>query len=163
MTASIVGSVGLSVEETNQIKVFIDEHRTEHLASLRLEPAGKYKTYLIRPHVQPESAMDGTVKFVRFSCVGFAIEAYRDAGIDVVVTDEALLPDVQLETLLNAYPGATVESWEWLNNRYKWGCNGDGPWRVVLPGYVFHALSKIARGSRSFQAYIPQAGDERFL
>jgi hypothetical protein len=124
----------------------------------------KYAAYIIRPHAQPRLSGDGTPIYIRFSCVGFVVEAYRDAGLNVVVTDEANLPAVDLATLAVAYPElAAADFGALLNRRYHWGCDGNGPWPVLMPGHLFHALAKIGPGERDFLPYVPKKDDERFF
>jgi hypothetical protein len=159
MAVDVVGSAGVTAEEAMQIQIFIDGHYLEH-ESLRLS---KQAAYVIRPHVQKRLSTDGTRRYTRFNCVGFVIEAYRDAGIDILITDESQLPDVSLEKLKSAYPDLAKDGAAKLNMRYEWGCDGSGPWRVVLPGYLFHALHNVIPGARGSIPYVPQAGDERFF
>lgn len=161
MPVHAVGSAKISAEEVNQIKLFVDQHTSEHLAHKLAGIPGSYAAYIIRPHARPEHAKDGTTKYVRFNCAGFVIEAYRDAGIDVLLTDESRLPVVDLETLQHAYPELASPLGQRLNHRYKWGCEGKGPWPVVLPGYLLHAFHRVANGNRA-AIYVPQPGDERF-
>ncbi len=160
MAADAVGTVGLTADEAKQIGVFIDEHINEHRAHTMATPA--YASYVVRPRARPELAADGTTKYFRFSCVGFAIEAYRDAGIDFVVTDEHRLPTVPLDCLIKAYPAIPLSNWGRLNTRYNWGCDGPGPWPTMLPGYLFHALDHFVIGDRAAPPYLPQLGDEIF-
>lgn len=82
----------------------------------------------------------------KFSCAGFVAQCYA-AGADIVLVDEAALPAVEGRLLEQVW--ARREVWELV------GLKGDGPWRVLLPGYLLHA----ARGGRSGLPYRPQASD----
>ena len=71
-----------------------------------------------------------------------------------------IVPDVSIETLKQAY-GHHAEFLDDPEERAKFGLSGDGPWPVVLPGYIFHAMNRSAAEIRS-QPYLPTAGDEYF-
>jgi hypothetical protein len=76
----------------------------------------------------------------KFSCAGF-VQACFDESIQIrliVPTDE--LPDVSRDVLLCV--------WEerYLSIARRYGLRGPGPWKVLLPSYLFHALSKERSG-----------------
>src|SRR6185437_15528756 len=111
-------------------------------------------------HCSPLLAPDGTIICQRFSCGGFVIEAYRFAGIDLLTTDAGSLPPVGVELLRLAYP----DQHRTLDNprlRTSLGLEGDGPWPIVLSGYLLHSLARAEAGIRS-GPYHPQPGDEYF-
>ncbi len=147
-----VGTAGLTAGQIRQIGVFVDEHISEYEAEKI-----RRGQYVIHPHVREP---DAVVPCRRFSCAGFVIEAHRDAGVELLVTEPADLPPVNLDTLTHAYSDAA----SLLRNptrRTRLGLEGDGPWPVVLAGYVLNSLSRsvdeIRRGP-----YKPVAGDEFF-
>ena len=145
------GSVPLTVDEQNRINLFIDERIDEHRAA----SARKVDQYIIRPHTLPRCDADGTVLYWLYSCVGFVVEAYRVAGLDIIVTDEARLPPVTLAMIESAY--GTIR--EVLRGRF--GIPGTGNWPVLMAGYVLHALNRTSSEIRS-TPYQPQIGDEVF-
>ena len=105
-----------------------------------------FKRYVVRPHwdwhTAPETARP---LYRRFSCAGFVLECYKSIGIDLVNTEERGLPDVEFNILVKAYPQIArkrVLERQGLT-RDDLGIPGDGPWRIVLAGYVFHALDRI--------------------
>ena len=116
--------------------------------------------YVVHPHVREQTAPDGTVIYRRFSCAGFVIEAYREVGIELVVTEEGRLPSVPLNTLLLAYPDLQAEL-QSPRLRRMCGLPGEGPWAVVLPGYVLHSLDRPESEIRG-SPYLPREGDEFF-
>ena len=77
----------------------------------------------------------------RFSCVSFVIAAYLDgAGIDLIDTSSPeILPEVGLETVARAY-GQHLRRLDRV--RAQVGAPGAGPWHILLPGYVCHALDR---------------------
>lgn len=145
----VVGSIELTAAECKQISVFIDETDTE-LASV-----SKVRQYTVHPHYlerrRPQSAR-------RFSCVGYVQKAYEYADVDLV--DISAIPLVDLRTILLAYPDSRTD----LQNarlREFVGLEGDGPWPVLLPGYIFHAMNRSPNECRA-TPYKPRIGDEYF-
>jgi hypothetical protein len=158
MSAQIVGSANLTVDDIEQIRIFIDERLPEHAAAVKR--SGKHKTYVVRPHVQAEPGRDGTVIFYRYSCAGFIIEAYRSAGIRFIETAEDKLPLVSLELIMKAYADLFLHG-DRPKARKLMGIEGDGPWRVILAGYILHALNRPDEMLRQ-TPYQPVAGNESF-
>jgi len=116
--------------------------------------------YVICPHVENVLRDDHTILYRRFSCVGFVLEAYRDAGISVLLTDLAPPPLVGLDALKTQYP-EFAKILDRPRERKKLGIPGDGPWPVVLAGYVLNALARPEREIRT-TPYLARAGDEFF-
>ncbi len=152
-----IGTAQLTVDEINEISVFVDERRSEYEASRRRSPM---RQYVVHPHAVDVRSNDGTVICTRFSCAGFVIEAYNAIDILLVSVDSASLPTVDIETLVTAYPD--------LENRLRnstrrrdVGLDGDGPWPVILVGYLFNSLRRSFEEIRT-EAYAPQRGDEYF-
>lgn len=145
----VVGSIGLSAAESKQIATFVEETAKE-LASI---PENLQYTVLphFRDRIDPDSAR-------RYSCVGYVQQAYEYADIDLVDIDA--IPAVELETIIRAYPSRRAHL-ELPRARSFVGLKGDGPWPVLLPGYVFHAMNRSPLESRS-TPYKPQVGDECF-
>jgi hypothetical protein len=141
-----VGSATLNADEMSQIQLFIEELTGEYEAQM---VRGR-QPWLIRPH---HVAEDEEFSFPRFSCAGFVIEAYREANIDLLDTSDDALPLVSLDLLKQVY----ADSIRQLENpivRSRFGLNGEGPWPIVLSGYVMHSLSRPSPVIRSelFQA-----------
>jgi hypothetical protein len=153
---SCMGTVSLTVDETRQIDVFVDELELEYEAA-RLR---KDHQYVIAPHFREKQEKDGTTTFRRFNCAGFVIEAYREAGIILLRTDPESLPSVPLEILTDQYPDVG----QLLQNprfRERNGIPGDGPWPVVLSSYVLNALARPEEEIRS-RPHMAEVGDEFF-
>jgi len=148
-----LGTASLTAGQIRQMGVFVDEHLSEYEA----EKIRTDRQYVIHPHVREP---DADVPCRRFSCAGFVVEAYRDAGIELLVTEPAVLPRVTVDTLVNAYSDQVRA----LRNpavRFVFGLEGDGPWPVVLAGYVLNALNRTV-GEIHSGPYIPASGDEFF-
>ncbi|MCI0439870.1 MAG: hypothetical protein L0177_12170 [Chloroflexi bacterium] len=137
MTANVIGTAELSYEEIKQIGIYIRTHLNEHQAHKLRGASG----YVVVPHVKPYKDSSGVTVFVRFSCAGFAIEAYRYAGIDIL--DTSCLPELDRLTIAEAYPEVLKADWMERNREYDLGLSEEGPSPVVLPGYVFHALRDL--------------------
>lgn len=151
-----VGSAELTVDEINEISVFVDERISEYEADRRRGPF----QYVVHPHASDVRAADGTVICTRFSCVGFVLECYSAVEISVLSTDEAMLPPVDVDTLSTAYPDLESR----LRNPAKrklYGLHGDGPWPALLAGYLFNSLRRSVEEIRA-EPFVPQAGDEYF-
>ena len=143
----------LTIDEERRIDLFIDERIEEH----RANHVRRFSQYVIRPHAVAHREADGTAVFWLYNCAGFVVEAYRSAGLNFIETDETILPSVTKEAILAAYPDAIrfQRRWDAL------GIPGDGPWPVLMPGYLVHALARSTEDIRR-QPYIPRSGDEAF-
>lgn len=152
------GTAELDDDELNQIELFVDEHFNEQRAEIKRG----YDQYVIHPH----AAYSDDMSFRRFSCAGYVLEAYADAGISLIDLI-ASLPDVDLGTLFMAYPSLErVENNSALRqrlglSRQDCGLNGDGPWPVLLPAYIFHSMERDVGAIRT-QSYRVRKGDELF-
>ncbi|MFT7639009.1 MAG: hypothetical protein ACI9G1_000736 [Pirellulaceae bacterium] len=147
----VVGSVELTAEETQQIKLFVDELRSEY----QVANASKKKQYTIYPHFRERNAANACRSY---SCAGFVVEAYSDTGIDLLRLDQ--IPEIDLEILLVAY--RDLENL--LRNadiRTGFGLEGDGPWPVLLPGYLLHATNRSPKECRE-SPYTVTIGDQYF-
>ncbi len=154
--ANCVGSAGLTADEQLQIGLFSDEVESEYQAA----PVRGARQYVISPHVDEIRREGQTVVCRRFSCAGFVIEAYREARIDMLATGRDDLPFVSLDNLKTQYPGF-ARHLDHLRLREQLGIPGDGPWPVVLAGYVVNALDRPETVIRS-TPYRAIAGDEFF-
>ena len=94
----------------------------------------------------------------KFSCAGFVIEAYRYAGLDLLITEQARIPPVGRE-LLDA--DASRPRCKSAPPRTFQTPPGGGPWHVILAGYVLNALNRPADAIRR-EPYRPVSGDGFF-
>ncbi|MCY3022159.1 MAG: hypothetical protein NTW87_24370 [Planctomycetota bacterium] len=175
MPIHAVGSVPLTAGERNSVGLFIGEVDQEQKAEQkRLELLGDLNIldkmlcgYVIRPHTDEVEikSQDGTLMYRRFSCIGYVLEAYGEQGAGIILLDtrEDSLPEVEEELLRLAYPPL-----EQMQNDPDYrarlasrGLDGAGPWRVVLPGYVLHALGRSENEIRR-SAYRAATGDGAF-
>ena len=153
--AHVLGSANLSADEIQQIKVALDDVEGEYEAyQLR---RNWLKQYVICPHVKPVYGKDGTVIYRRYSCAGLVIETYREADIDLVADEE--LPVVDEDILRQGY-GDILQRLDNKKREYC-GIDGNGPWPVLLPGYVIQSLNKSAEEIRA-RPYQSVRGDELF-
>jgi hypothetical protein len=131
-SVQIVGGIKLTVDERARMKLFVDELWNEY-QDAGVSPLAQY---CIHPHVD-ESTAEPAVR--RYSCVGFVYEAYLDADIELVNVNN--LPDVSVDLLVLAYPDQE-SALRRARVRTKFNLAGNGPWPVMLPGYVFHAADR---------------------
>jgi hypothetical protein len=76
------------------------------------------------------------------------IEAYADAGLELI--DTGNLPVASLAHVERAYPELrrVAESKQAVRDRLGFrgldelGLEGDGPWQIALPGYLFHSCDQ---------------------
>jgi hypothetical protein len=143
--ATCVGTSTLTTDEMLQIKLFIDNLEDEYeSANVR----NAFAQYCIAPHVRRYPRDGDTVICLQFNCAGFVLEAYRFANLDLLETNPRALPPVSLDVLSMQYP----EFVQWLENprlRERLGIPGDGPWPVVLAGYVVNSMSRSESQIRS--------------
>jgi hypothetical protein len=138
--ADAVGKPELDDGDFRRIKIFIDRHASEHASISLVGLRGAAKVYCILPHAERLREEDGRYVRKRFSCAGFVFEAYKAAGITLVDADG--LPPVTLEQIKLAYP-----SYESLLDHARFrgsmGLSGQGPWAVMLCGYLINALGCV--------------------
>ncbi len=147
----IVSNMELSASEISRIKMFIDELVDEYSVAR----ATDHEQYTILPHFRDRNG-DDSVR--RYSCVGFVYEAYRDTDLDLI--DLPSLPGVEIESLILAYPDQEARL-RHPRLRAFGGLKGDGPWPVLMPGYLFHALNRPPDAWRR-TPYSALSGDEQF-
>lgn len=140
MPSDLLGYVDLDDAEIEGFQVEIGKLRTMFEAQ-RLT---REKTYTARPPIEPQPADAGeTVLYYRFSCVGFVQHCYRRV-LGRSLVDEGALPTVTLDEILAVWLAARNPE-----RRVRMGLPPPGPWRVLLPAHVFHAIDKA--GARPFQ------------
>ena len=116
------------------------------------------RQYVIHPPWQDHRDRNtGVVRYRRYSCAGFVLDAYEQIGIPLLETEEQSLPEVTSEAVEAAYP----KPFENPGLLPRFGLQGNGPWRVVLAGYVLHALDRSKADIRE-KPYPAQEGDEIF-
>jgi len=147
----VVGNANLSSDDASIINTFICE-QIEEYKSLK---SGRKEQYVVLPHFVKS---DSRVSARRYSCAGFVFECYMDLGITLVDVDA--LPNVDESILSIVYPllPRILKDREW---RLHVGLAEDGPWQVLLPGYLFHSLSRGADQIRQ-ATYQPKPGDKCF-
>lgn len=163
ITLHVHGRATLTDDELKQIELFVDEQFGEREAQRNLA----MRRFIVRPHADWLREENGTPFCRRFSCAGFVIEAYEEAQVPLLITDEADLPEADWEKLTAAYPEIQrLRDKPEVGNRKgitldNIGLDGDGPWAVILAGYLFHSLARDDHEIRR-EPYLPQEGDERF-
>lgn len=158
-----VGSASLTDDEMRKIATFVDRHANEHLLFSQLSGRQLLKMaptmYCILPHASPLHEDDGRYTRTRFSCAGFVLEAYRRARIRLL--DLNGLPLVDMAIIAAAYPRQTQLLKRGLIRAEDLGLAGDGPWPVLLCGYLFHALNRAEDVLRR-EVYSPDRMDRHF-
>lgn len=96
--------------------------------------------YIVHPPVKREIDPESKRGFRRFSCAGFVAECYR-AGLraPLVSTDEDDLPEVSPTLVYVAYDERLRHN---DKLRRKVGLAEGKEWRILLAGYLLHALER---------------------
>lgn len=152
----IVGDLALTIAERNAMKNWcakVDKQR---------RPRQVFQQYVVKPPMKWERSEIGRKLFQRFSCVGFVLECYSAAGIDVI-DSEAEFPEVDEQILRSAYPDIVrvegmdkrVQNRLGFRGRADLGVPGNGPWRIALAGYVFHSLDRASTDSPRPEPFSP--------
>ena len=134
----VAGWINLTVDEREGMIDWLAEVDKENRPGGLV---GTWRTYVVDP---PECWYEDEKQvrlYRRFSCGGFVLACYRDgAGITLIETPStATWPEVSLDQIIRAY-GPQVRERETL--RSSLGLPGDGPWSVLLAGYVIHAFDR---------------------
>ncbi len=154
MKVHVAGHVPLTSDEIKELSAWIAEVADEyHTAG-----AERTRQYVVDPPWKDEVDPNTRVRrYRRYSCVGFVLDGYRQVSIELLKIEAAELPEVDRHTIAAIYPMAGQQS----RLLPKFGLCGDGPWRVVLPGYVLHALNRTSAQIRQ-KPYCAEFGNERF-
>lgn len=147
----VAGHIPLTADEIKKISIWIKKITDEY-------PNSTARQYVIRPPWKDEIDPHTNVRrYRRYSCAGFVLDGHRKIGIELLKFDENSLPDVDKATIESAYPDTNYGD-KLLS---YWGLEGNGPWKVVLAGYVLHALNRPSDQIRQ-EPYQAQYGDELF-
>ncbi|HSW39065.1 MAG TPA: hypothetical protein VLL97_06195 [Acidobacteriota bacterium] len=161
--AHAVGCAQLTDDEMQKIRTFVDQHANEHQAMQQLDGLKvlrlAHQMYCIYPHANPFCEDDGRYVRMRFSCAGFVFEAYRFARIRLL--EPEALPMIDMAVIKAAYPrhARLMESEKITADSL--GLKGEGPWPVLLCGYLLHALGRDAASIRE-RPYTPAEVDKCF-
>jgi hypothetical protein len=149
----VAGHVPLTNDERKKIGVWFEKIADEY------QRVPVIRQYIIRPPLKDEyDSNTGVRRYRRYSCAGFVIDAHRQVSIELLVINEDTLPLVDRQMIISAYPDAEESP---LRLFQYWGLEGNGPWKVVLAGYVLHALNRPTDQIRH-EPYKAKIGDETF-
>ena len=150
----VAGHVPLTNDEIKEISSWIEEIADEY----HKKGINNWDQYVIHPPWKDEYDSNTNVRrYRRYSCAGFVLDGHHQVNIELLNIDEGVLPDVDKQTIISAYPNVGRNS----ERLRRFGLEGDGPWRVVLAGYVLHALNRPTIQIRR-EPYQAQHGDEQF-
>jgi len=158
--AHVVGWLSLTSDEREGITDWLAEVDKQVRPNTRSGLAEQY-TVSLRPEDQWHHDEKGVPLYRRFSCVSFVLAAYLDgAGINLVDTSNPeTLPEVDLETVARAY-GEHLR--RLAHVRAEVGLPGAGPWRILLAGYVCHAMNRTDESIRIAPYTVPGAAEADF-
>ena len=152
--AHVVGMLNdLTVGEVRKLEQW--RRRLEIEATPGAGLRDRFREYVIKPPIDPPpDAVTGRDRSRRFSCVGFVLFCYHQVGITLVDWEGERLPLVD-RTLLEQSYGRPLPNWQLK----RCGLEGDGPWPVVLAGYLFHSLARDDADVRRWP-HVPASVDE---
>lgn len=151
-SVDLVGHIELDQEEIEGIFTWLDLLDKE-----QQRPDKPTAHYCVSPPFKWVTGENQKPLYRQFSCIGFVMDCYRSIEINLIDDSETQqLPGVDLELVLEAYPRASDAT-----ERAEYGLSGPGPWKIILPGYVFHSLNRDFDTVRN-TPYIPQANHWNF-
>ncbi len=154
MNVHVAGEVPLTNEERKEIAVFIEETKDEYKEA----NVKRLDQFVVDPPWKDVRDKNTEItRCRRYSCAGFVLYAHQQVEIKLLDIQKNSLPEVDFGILITAYP--------WISGHRsslgRCGLEGDGPWRIVLPSYVLHSLTRSEDDIRS-KPYVAQNGDERY-
>jgi hypothetical protein len=150
MPADVVGWVELEEDEARALEEWLISMRT-------MVSATEYVALPAKAVVRDPDTK--RIIGYRFSCAGFVCTAYEEGCGISLVADEDGLPAVARETAVLGWGHVAATNGLPLEAILpRVGICGEGPWKLLLPAYLFHALSR----PRSELPYTPSMDDFRF-
>lgn len=153
MGNDVIGWLPLTKEEADGVEAWLADMLTRSIRCLYIGcPAFDTVT----------DPVNGRVTGRRFSCAGFVQCAYAEGADVEIVLPADRLPVVDGETVHRIWerpPEITEERWQ--RGLEASGLSGSGPWRLLLPGYLFHALQRVLT-NRSGIPFQPTTANLRF-
>ena len=154
MPAHAVGvAASLDPARLEDIAVWLATVQTEMAGPGAAMPAGTrrqkilhlFRDYIVRPAVKwAADKQTRRKRYLGFSCSGFVAECYAEgAGLPLVVPEENL-PEVHMADLRKVWGRLLAlvpadDPDRWLAER---GLDGPGPWPILLPAYLLHAMNE---------------------
>jgi len=158
--AHVVGWLSLTSDEREGITDWLSEVDKQDRPYTQ---SGRWEQYTVslRPEDQWHADEKGVPLYRRFNCVSFVLAAYQDgAGISLIDTSKPEgLPEVDIETVVRAY-GEPLRTHDRV--RTEIGLPGHGPWRILLAGYVCHALDRPDASIRIATFTVPSLAATNF-
>jgi hypothetical protein len=137
VAAHVVGRLDLSNAQKRDIHDWIDDQTKALAAVSKLR-----QYYLLRNDASDRSSARESRR--RFSCATFIQDCFRES-IEVELVNEAALPATDRETLVRIWSQRMVD----LGRHY--GLEGEGPWPVLLPAHILHALDRDVPGESPYR------------
>lgn len=150
MLADVMGDLNLTDKERSDIEVWLARERTRMNGDRR----NKRLRYTVLPATRFRAGENEQVIHRDFSCAGFVAAAYSE-GANLTLVDDTALPMIAADALAEVYGAQYLE----FARRQDFGLSGDGPWPVLLPGYLLHALGQANIRNKP---HTPTAADATF-
>jgi hypothetical protein len=145
----LVGFIELSTDDIDGMHTWLADIDTER------RPASKWHHYAACPHFFWKLDEAGMPLYRRFSCAGLVVECYF--SVDILLVSGNSLPQAEVDVLAPVY-GEFVKD-QRVREKLNIGLDGNGPWPVLLPGYLFHSLARAESDIRG-ESHSPQSTAE---
>jgi hypothetical protein len=153
MRVHVAGNVPLEPDEIKQVQAWFEENKDEYVR----RGVAPRQQYIIDPPWRDEvNPNTGVRRYRRYSCAGFVLYGHREVGIELLEIDANTLPEVNWATVRSTYHVADRHR----AGLTRFGLDGEGPWPIVLPGYILHSLRRTTEQIRNGEPYEAQPGDE---
>lgn len=150
MQVRLVSELPLSKAQAEMVGIWLSRTRKQM-------PRNWKSQYVVVPAISVVRGDGGVEIFRRYSCAGFVLDLYESgAGVQLIPNwQSGELPLVDAATVsavwqrsLDRYDGETLA--ERLANSaadgVDLGISGQGPWPILLPGYVMKAIANGVQG-----------------
>ena len=154
ISAHAAAQIPLDTDEIKIIEVWITKIEDEYSQS-GVENNWRSQFWIDPPWKDRLNKKNGVRRYRRYSCAGFVMDSHCQVDINLLQVDKETLPDVTEDMIKSAYDISDIAILR------RFGVRGDPPWRIVLAGYVLHALKRESKDIRR-GPYQPKPGDEHF-
>ena len=153
----LLGQISLTNEEIESI----ENWSAEVAANFRQIHVKPFQEFVVVPNAVREMSEENRPQRLRFSCIGYVIQAYQEAEVVLLNLDD--LPDVDRSDVESAYPDLNrVAGNPRLAAMFGFlgyadlGLPGEGPWKIPLPGYLFHSTARYRSAAPRPEPFVPE-------
>jgi hypothetical protein len=154
--ADIVGCLDdLQPDEQAKMQTWLSDVTTR-IAIIPEFPEPWNQGYIIDPPFKEVDAEESGRTLWRFSCVGLILCCFENVSIHLLDWRSGKIPLPDEKAVRENYFRLPLA---FVKRRYPSLLDGPGPWRLVLPGYVFHSMSRDDASIRA-RPHLPSSAAE---